>query len=75
MTQSSKKGDIVLKFTGVWEEAVLHAVTNEVISQPAGVKWEPEAFALHFNADGKSATYECNASGKNGCGRLSGTII
>lgn len=64
MTQSSKKGDIVLKFTGVWEEAVLHAVTNEVISQPAGVKWEPEAFALHFNADGKSATYECNASGK-----------
>jgi serine/threonine protein kinase len=64
MTQSSKKGDVVVKFAGVWEEATLRAVTNEVISQPAGTKWEPEYFSLRFSEDGKSATYECNAGGK-----------
>jgi hypothetical protein len=64
MTQSSRKGDFVVKFTGVWEEAVLHAVTSEVISQPAGPRWEPEAFSLRLNEDGKGATYEVNADGK-----------
>jgi serine/threonine protein kinase len=64
MTQSTKKGDIVVKFAGIWQEGVLQAVTNEVIDQPQGVKWEPEFFNLRFNEDGKSASYECTANGK-----------
>ena len=64
MTQSSRKGDMVVKYTGVWEGNVLRAVTNEVVSQPNGIQWEPEAFTLQFSDDGKTATYECNADGK-----------
>ncbi|HZR78206.1 MAG TPA: protein kinase, partial [Chthoniobacterales bacterium] len=64
MTQSSRKGDVVVKYTGVWDGDVLHAVTNDVISKPNGVTWEPEAFSLRFSEDGKSGTYECNADGK-----------
>ena len=64
MTQTSKRGDMVVKYTGVWDGRVLRAVTNEVVAKPNGVAWEPEAFALQFSADGKTATYECNADGK-----------
>jgi hypothetical protein len=64
MTQSTKKGDVVVKFAGIWEEGILRAVTNEVISQPLGPTWQPEFFSLRFNEDGKSASYECNAAGK-----------
>jgi serine/threonine protein kinase len=64
MTQTSRKGDMVVKYTGVWEGTVLRAVTNEVVSKPSGVTWEPEAFMLQFSTDGKNATYECNADGK-----------
>jgi serine/threonine protein kinase len=64
MTQSSKRGDTVVKYTGIWEGTTLRAVTNEVVSKPSGVSWEPEAFSLQFSEDGKSATYECNADGK-----------
>ena len=53
-----------MKYTGVWDGKVLRAVTNEVVSKPNGVQWEPEAFALQFSDDGKTATYECNADGK-----------
>ena len=64
MTQSGRKGDMVVKYTGVWEGNVLRAVTSEVVSQPNGIQWEPEAFTLQFSDDGKSGTYECNADGK-----------
>jgi serine/threonine protein kinase len=64
MTQSSLKGDMVVKYTGVWEGNIFRAVTNEVVSKPNGVSWEPEAFTLQFSADGKTASYECNADGK-----------
>jgi serine/threonine protein kinase len=64
MTQSSRRGDMVVKYTGVWDGPILHAVTNEVVSKPNGVQWEPEAFTLQFSDDGKSASYECNANGK-----------
>jgi serine/threonine protein kinase len=64
MTQTSRKGDMVVKYTGIWDGTILHAVTNEIVSKPNGVRWEPEAFTLQFSDDGKSATYECNADGK-----------
>jgi serine/threonine protein kinase len=64
MTQSGRRGDVVVKFTGVWDGATLHAVTDEVISAPKGISWEPESFTLHFADDSKSATYECFADGK-----------
>jgi hypothetical protein len=71
MTQSAKKGDMVVKYTGVWEGTTLSAVTNEVISKPPGVQWEPEAFTLHFGDDGKTATYECIADNKTYFAELS----
>jgi len=64
MSQTSRKGDMVVKYTGVWDGPVLHAVTNEVVSKPNGVQWEPEAFTLQFSDDGKSVSYECNSEGK-----------
>jgi serine/threonine protein kinase len=71
MTQSGHHGDLVVKFTGVWDASTLHAVTEEVISQPNGIQWEPESFTLHFGEDGKSATYECVADGKTYVANLS----
>jgi hypothetical protein len=64
MTQSARSGDVVTRFSGVWDGNVLRAVTNEVVSKPAKVNWEPESFALQFSEDGKNATYDCNADGK-----------
>jgi hypothetical protein len=60
MTQSSTRGDTVVKFTGVWDGATLRAKTREVVSQPEGILWEPESFTLRFSDDGKAADYECN---------------
>lgn len=64
MTQSSRRGDLVVKFTGVWDGPVLHAVTDQVISAPQGIKWQPESFTVHFADDGKGGSYECFADGK-----------
>jgi hypothetical protein len=64
MTQSGKRGDVTVKFAGIWDGATLHAVTDEVVSAPKGINWEPESFTLHFADDSKSATYECVADGK-----------
>jgi hypothetical protein len=75
MTQTSKSGDMVVKFNGIWEGATLHAVTDEVISKPAKVGWTPESFNLRFTSDGSSATYECNAGGKAYIAKLSGQTI
>jgi hypothetical protein len=64
MTQSGRSGDMVVKFNGVWDGATLRAVTDQVVSAPKGIHWEPESFTLHFTDDGKNATYECGADGK-----------
>jgi serine/threonine protein kinase len=64
MTQSGHHGDLVVNFTGVWDAATLHAVTDEVISRPKGIQWEPESFSLRFAEDGNSVSYECIADGK-----------
>ena len=71
MTQTAKSGDVVVKFTGVWDGPILRAVTNEVVSKPAKVKWDPESFTLSFSDDGRSGSYECSADGKNYTARLS----
>ena len=63
MTQITRDGNFVVKFAGVWEGAELHAVTSEIISQPAGIQWTPESFSLRFADDGKSASYERVADG------------
>jgi hypothetical protein len=60
MTQSSTRGDTVVKFAAVWDGATLRAKTREVVSQPEGILWEPESFTLRFSDDGKAADYECN---------------
>ena len=64
MTQSSRGGEVVVKFTGVWDGSLLHAVTNEVVSKPTKVRWDPESFTLQFSDGGKTGTYECNADGE-----------
>jgi serine/threonine protein kinase len=64
MSQSGRRGDVVVKFTGVWDGNTLHAVTDQVVSAPKEVKWDPESFTLRFAEDGKSASYECFAGGK-----------
>jgi len=71
MTQTGRHGKFVVKFDGVWEGAELHAVTNEIISQPARIQWTPESFTLRFADDGKSASYECVASGSTYVAELS----
>jgi hypothetical protein len=75
MTQSARRGDMVVKFTGVWEGTILRAVTNEVVSKPNSVAWEPEAFTLQFATDGQNATYECNADGKTYVADLIGQTL
>jgi serine/threonine protein kinase len=63
MTQTGKRGDFVVEFTGVWEGDALHAVTGEVVSKPNAIRWEPESFTLRFAPDGKSGSYETIAEG------------
>lgn len=75
MTQTGKHGDMVVKFNGVWEGIILHAVTDEVISIPAGITWSPESFNLRFASDGNSGTYECNSGGKTYFAQLSSQTI
>jgi hypothetical protein len=60
MTQSSTRGDTIVKFTGVWDGATLRALSREVVSKPEGILWEPESFAIRFSDDGRSAFYQCN---------------
>jgi hypothetical protein len=71
MTQTAKSGDVVVKFAGIWDGATLRAVTNEVVSKPAKVKWDPESFTLHFSEDGRTGSYECSADGKYYTAQLS----
>jgi hypothetical protein len=75
MTQSARHGDIVVKFTGLWESTTLRAVTNEIVSKPNGVTWEPEAFTLQFSDDGKRAAYKCDADGKTYFADLTGQTL
>lgn len=63
MTQTSKHGDFTVKFTGVWEGTALHAVTADVITQPALVHWTPESFVLRWSDNGQTVNYECMADG------------
>jgi serine/threonine protein kinase len=70
MTQSIKKGEIVVKFNGVLDGTTLHAVTDEVVSNPAKIQWSPESFTIQFNADG-TAAYECKSGGKTYVAALS----
>ncbi len=71
MTQTAKSGDVVVKFDGIWDGSVLRAVTNDVVSKPAKVKWDPESFTLQFSDDGRSGSYDCSADGKHYTARLS----
>ena len=64
MTQSSRSGDTVVRFSGIWDGDILRAVTNEVISKPKNVQWNPESFTLRFVEDGKHGWYECNSEGR-----------
>jgi hypothetical protein len=64
MTYSSHHGDFVVKFSGVWEGAILHAVTGNVVTQPPGIRWVPESFTLHFGENGEKGSYQCTSDGK-----------
>jgi hypothetical protein len=75
MTQTGKRGDTVVKFNGVWEGPVLRAVTDEVVSAPAGAGWSPESFNLRFTSDGHEASYECNAGGKVYAAKLTSQTV
>jgi serine/threonine protein kinase len=71
MTQTAKSGDVVVKFTGVWDGSILRAVTSEIVSKPTKVKWDPESFTLRFSEDGRNGSYECNADGRYYTAQLS----
>jgi serine/threonine protein kinase len=71
MTQTGRHGNFVVKFAGVWEGAELHAMTSEIVSQPAGIHWTPESFTLRFEDNGNSASYECVAGGSTYVAELS----
>jgi hypothetical protein len=71
MTQSSRRGDVVVKFTGIWDENTLRAVTDQLVSAPKGINWAPESFSLRFADDSKKASYECTADGKTYVAELS----
>jgi hypothetical protein len=43
MTQSSKRGDFVVKFTGVYDDTGFRAVIGEIVSRPPGIQWVPES--------------------------------
>lgn len=64
MTQTSKFGDTVVRFNGIWDGTILRAVTNEVVSKPKNIQWKPESFAVRFAEDGKRGVYECNSEGR-----------
>ena len=64
MMQSSKHGNVVVRFKGIWDGLELHAVTSDIVVQPAGIQWTPESFILKFSEDGQRATYQCVADGK-----------
>ncbi len=70
MTQSSKRGDTVVKFSGVWDGTTLQAVTDELVSKPKGINWEPEFFTLRFSEDGATVSYECHAGGQTYTAKL-----
>jgi hypothetical protein len=71
MTQTGRHGNLVVKFTGVWEGAELHAITSEIVSQSDGIHWTPESFTLRFEDNGNSASYECAAGGNTYVAELS----
>ena len=64
MTQTSKRGNFIVKFKGIWDGTELHAVTGEIVAQPLGIQWTPESFVLKFTDDGQRAIYQCVADGK-----------
>lgn len=64
MTQSSKRGNFIVRFKGIWEGTELHAVTGDIVAQPVGIQWTPESFIVKFSEDGQRATYQCVADGK-----------
>lgn len=63
MTQTSKSGDTVVKFNGVWDGTTLRAVTDAVIAKPKNSQWKPESFTLRFAEDWKRGSYDCNSEG------------
>jgi formylglycine-generating enzyme required for sulfatase activity len=64
MTQKSAKGDITVSFSGVWSGDTLHAITDHVISKSKSIRSDSEAFTIHFARDGRTATYQSFAGGK-----------
>src|SRR5207237_1226013 len=39
LTETTKSGDTVVAFTGIWDGDTMHAVTGEVISKPEKARW------------------------------------
>lgn len=71
MTQTSKLGETVVRFNGIWDGAIFRAVTNEVISKPKNIQWKPESFSVRFAEDGTRGVYECNSEGRTYTAELS----
>jgi hypothetical protein len=65
MTQSSKRGNFIVRFKGIWDGTELHGVTGETVARPLGIPWTPESFSLKFSPDGQRATYQCLSDGKS----------
>jgi len=72
MTQTSKSGDTIVRFNGIWDGEILRAVTSEVVSKPKNIQWKPESFTLRFAQDGKRGFYECNSEGRVYTAELTG---
>jgi hypothetical protein len=64
LTETSKSGDTVVTFTGIWNGDTLHAVTGAVISKPERVQWQPESFTLRVGDEGRHISYVCDNAGQ-----------
>ena len=65
MAETTKAGEVVVKFTGIWQDTTLRAVTGDVVSKPESVQWQPESFTLKFDHSGRRGTYESVTDGKS----------
>src|SRR5207302_4859695 len=61
MTQTAKSGDVVVKFSGVRDGAILRAVTSEIVCKPTTAKWDPESRTLRSSVDARNGSDECSA--------------
>jgi hypothetical protein len=63
MKQTSKLGDTVVRFNGIWDGDILRVVTNEVIAKPKNIQWKPESSRCVLPRRGNAGRTSATAKG------------